>query len=186
MQMRKIHLFILSFTTHTNHSYLLCKEGWQSWAVDTGTAHCTVISWISVLHVSKTSKYLDERQQCSFLSPTTLDSRVQLRPRLSTWPVLPSAERCRGSTKVTRYTNIRSTTSCTLWVCMHNATNNSHQTENRQRNGTLLVGVFYSVDMITMIFLFFFLRLLSGRKRKTKCRTALSQVMSQFWRQKVE
>lgn len=39
---------------------------------------------------------------------------------------------------------------------MHKATNNSHLTKNRQRNGTLLVGVLflYSVDMITMILLF--------------------------------
>lgn len=92
------------------------------------------------------------------------------------------AEPCRCS-----YPNICSRTACTFSGCVYNATKNSHRTENRQSNGTLLVGVLYSVDMLTksldFFFLFFFLWLLWGScKRTPYCRMTLFHfITSQFW-----
>lgn len=66
-----------------------------------------------------------------------------------------------------RYTNIHSPTSHTFQEYAH-ATNNSYQTENRQRNGTLLVGVLYCVNIITTILDFFFVLFLKVAIRQMK------------------
>lgn len=108
----------LSFTTH---KALMSSQQC--------TALCLFLNF-SVLHVSKASKCLEswweaaERGQCNILSLTTLDNRevfwVPFGPgtlRVA-HPSFSRAEQCRGPTKVMRYTNIRSPTSCTFWGCV--------------------------------------------------------------------
>lgn len=62
---------------------------------------------------------------------------------------------------------------------MHDAAKTSHQTEDRQRNGTLLVGVLYSVDNYVIFFCvrFFFLKV-AIRQMKEKPRKLVDSLPS--------
>lgn len=102
MQMRKM-LF------HSRHTQSTC-------VFSTGLETAGYCFTVSVLHVSKMSKYLEcwweaaeKRGQCSILSLATPENRERRSvPDSLCGPVTLLAEQCRGSTTVTNYANIHS------------------------------------------------------------------------------
>lgn len=66
---------------------------------------------------------------------------------LSMWLIPLQQSAADVQNKVTVEANSRSLPSCTLWACARRYEDFS--SDRKQRNGTLLVGVLYSVDTIT-------------------------------------
>lgn len=122
----------------------------QRWGLTVlGCGHWDCFFSFSVLCVSKAGEYLESGWEAA------------VQHLLQSLHVAHSLlQQCRGSTKVMRCTNIPSLHE--LSGCVHDATKISHHTENKQKWHVA------SVDIITklLLFLFFFLRLLSGRWKR--------------------
>lgn len=143
---QKIHFILLFHSRHT-HKALMSSQRWGLTVL--GCGHWDCFFSFSVLCVSKAGEYLESGWEAA------------VQHLLQSLHVAHSLlQQCRGSTKVMRCTNIPSLHE--LSGCVHDATKISHHTENKQKWHVA------SVDIITklLLFLFFFLRLLSGRWKR--------------------
>lgn len=143
---QKIHFILLFHSRHT-HKALMSSQRWGLTVL--GCGHWDCFFSFSVLYVSKAGEYLESGWEAA------------VQHLLQSLHVAHSLlQQCRGSTKVMRCTNIPSLHE--LSGCVHDATKISHHTENKQKWHVA------SVDIITklLLFLFYFLRLLSGRWKR--------------------
>lgn len=143
---QKIHFILLFHSRHT-HKALMSSQRWGLTVL--GCGHWDCFFSFSVLCVSKAGEYLKSGWEAA------------VQHLLQSLHVAHSLlQQCRGSTKVMRCTNIPSLHE--LSGCVHDATKISHHTENKQKWHVA------SVDIITklLLFLFFFLQLLSGRWKR--------------------
>lgn len=143
---QKIHFILLFHSRHT-HKALMSSQRWGLTVL--GCGHWDCFFSFSVLCVSKAGEYLESGWEAA------------VQHLLQSLHVAHSLlQQCRGSTKVMRCTNIPSLHE--LSGCVHDATKISHHTENKQKWHVA------SVDIITklLLFLFYFLQLLSGRWKR--------------------